>query len=161
MATMTYKVRKRLGPYSTVHRNHRARSHCRFLHGYGRCVEITLGAKKLDRHGWVYDFGGFGPVRRWLDEQWDHKVVLVDDDPELEAFKLLHERGLMDLVVIPARYDGLEGQALRVYDWIAQWLVMQGDCRARDVRVESVQVFEHEANSAIVTKEESILQEET
>ncbi len=159
MAREILRVKKRLGPFSCVHRNHKANSHCRFLHGYGRYVTLTLAASKnsLTNEGWVYDFGGFKDLCAILENAWDHKTVISEGDPSLSAFRMLHDGGLIDLVVMGEEYDGLEGQARFVYKRMTDLLNKDERnrlYRASSVRVESVEVFEHENNSAIYTPAE-------
>jgi 6-pyruvoyltetrahydropterin/6-carboxytetrahydropterin synthase len=41
---------------STCFRQHRAKSHCRFLHGYPLSFTFTFAATQRDENGWVIDF---------------------------------------------------------------------------------------------------------
>ena len=37
-----YYSYKRIGPISTGHRQYKADSHCRWIHGYGRYIELKF-----------------------------------------------------------------------------------------------------------------------
>ena len=109
---MTYTVTKNLGCYSVVHRNWRAdNSHCKFLHGYGRTVEIEVSSDHLTAKGWVLDFGGFQILRDYLQQNWDHCTMVEVSDPLLEQFKEFEAVGALQLTLYPDGDAGMEGQA--------------------------------------------------
>ena len=55
---------------------------CRFLHGHNGQVEIVLAGDQLDDRGMVVDFGDIkGPMKKWIDENLDHRMLLNKDDP--------------------------------------------------------------------------------
>ena len=145
-----FQIRKRLGPFSVCHRNFRAlSSHCRFLHGYGRTVEVVLQATELDDRGWVYDFGQFKVLRAILESSWDHKVQISKEDPLLPAFRQLDRREVIQLEVVDDRYTGMEGQALWVYEQMKS--LLQAQFLQDRVTVTSVEVKETDLSSAIYT----------
>ena len=64
---------------------------CGNLHGHNGLVEITLKTKVLNREKMVMDFADLGrAVKKWLDDNLDHKVLLSKKDPLL---KLLRKEG--------------------------------------------------------------------
>ena len=101
------------------------------------------------------DFGGLKEFKAWADHMFDHTLVIAQDDPHLETFKQLNEikggfedSGLCDLRIVPG--VGCEMFAKMAYDKMAE-LLTSGDMRYPinpTVRVKSVEVFEHGANSA-------------
>ena len=101
------------------------------------------------------DFGGLKEFKAWADYMFDHTLVIAQDDPHLETFKQLNEikggfedSGLCDLRIVPG--VGCEMFAKMAYDKMAE-LLTSGDMRYPinpTVRVKSVEVFEHGANSA-------------
>jgi 6-pyruvoyltetrahydropterin/6-carboxytetrahydropterin synthase len=111
------------------------------------------------------DFGGLKEFKAWADEMFDHTLVVAEDDPMLDFFKhmneivdidskdhlskLPYERGaLCDLRIVPG--VGCEMFAKMAYDKMAE-LLASGDMRYPinpTVRIKSVEVFEHGANSA-------------
>jgi 6-pyruvoyltetrahydropterin/6-carboxytetrahydropterin synthase len=150
---------------SACFRQWRAKSHCRFLHGYPLSFKLTFGASTLDENNWVLDFGGLKEVKGWLVATFDHRLLVAADDPHLERIKALNpttntmpdgtpvyligdERQLADVLVIPS--VGCEGFAEFVFQHVLRWL----DARGHTPRVflQSVEVREHAGNSAIVTR---------
>ena len=93
------------------------------------------------------DFGGLKPLKQMLEDTFDHKVVVSEDDPHLDYFKQGQALGVMEVVVVPA--GGCEKFAELVYECTEQWLKDAGF--APRCRLVSVEVFEHGANSAIFT----------
>jgi 6-pyruvoyltetrahydropterin/6-carboxytetrahydropterin synthase len=118
-------------------------SHCRFLHGYALGFRFTFVTDTLDDRGWCVDFGGLKPLRTWLHALFDHTLVVAADDPELPAFQALHASGLAQLRVLPA--VGCEAFAACAHEWASRFLEAE---TAGRVRVELVEVSEHEGNSA-------------
>jgi 6-pyruvoyltetrahydropterin/6-carboxytetrahydropterin synthase len=101
------------------------------------------------------DFGGLAEFKKWSEHMFDHTLVIAEDDPDLEVFKKLDEikgghkdQGVCDLRIVPA--VGCEMFAKMCYDKMSELLV-SGNMRYpvnSNVRVKSVEVFEHGANSA-------------
>jgi 6-pyruvoyltetrahydropterin/6-carboxytetrahydropterin synthase len=140
-------------------------SHCSTLHGYSIGIKLIFECDTLDDKNWCMDFGGLKEFKEWADYMFDHTLVVAEDDPMLEFFKhmneivnieskdhlskLPHERGaLCDLRIVPG--VGCEMFAKIAYDKMAE-LLASGDMRYPinpTVRIKSVEVFEHGANSA-------------
>ena len=129
---------------SACFRQWRAKSHCQYLHGYALAVKFVFEAQTLDSNGWVVDFGGLKQLKEWLVDQFDHKLLVAEDDPMLPHFKNLQDWGLAQLRVVP--HTGCEAFASWIYANTADWMAKQGGTR---VRLASVEVREHGANSAI------------
>lgn len=130
-------------------------SHCSLLHGYSIGIKLIFECDTLDDKNWCMDFGGLKSFKEWADHMFDHTLVVAEDDPQLEMFKqmaslgLQDQGGVCDLRVVPA--VGCEMFAKMAYDKMAQ-LLASGNMRYPvnpTVRVKSVEVFEHGANSAI------------
>jgi 6-pyruvoyltetrahydropterin/6-carboxytetrahydropterin synthase len=121
-----------------------ADSHCRLLHGYALAFRFVFATRELDERNWCFDFGGLKPVRAWLHQQFDHTVVVAQDDPELDTFVALDKAGLIALRVLPS--VGCEATARYVFDHVAAYVVEQTGSR---VWLESVEVCEHGGNSAL------------
>jgi 6-pyruvoyltetrahydropterin/6-carboxytetrahydropterin synthase len=132
---------------SAAFRQWKAHSHCRFVHGYALGFKFTFEADELDQSNWVVDFGGLKPLKAMLEDTFDHKVVVAEDDPHLDYFKQGEALGVLELVVVPS--GGCEKFAELVYECTEQWLKDAGF--APRCRLVSVEVFEHGANSAIFT----------
>lgn len=81
------------------HRLLRHEGKCRGVHGHRYAFELTVTAPLLDAVGRVVDFSVVkNLVGCWLDEEWDHGLLLQEGDPLIEMF-----RGdpLTKLVVVP------------------------------------------------------------
>lgn len=140
-------------------------SHCSTLHGYAIGIRLVFECDTLDERNWVQDFGGLKPFKEWAKHMFDHTLLVAEDDPKLEYFKEMAEietrvsatgdrpcdRGaLIDLRIVPA--VGCEKFAELAYNKMAEVLedaVNNGTSLNPSVRVKSVEVFEHGANSAI------------
>jgi 6-pyruvoyltetrahydropterin/6-carboxytetrahydropterin synthase len=130
---------------SAAFRQWRAESHCRFIHGYALQIRLEFEATELDKNKWVVDFGSLKPVKSWLEEQFDHRTLVAFDDPEIAVFQELHDRGIIDMNLVPG--VGCESFATYVAEWVAQWLIDRH--LAPRVKLALVEVREHAANSAI------------
>lgn len=79
MITITRKLE-----FDAGHRVMNHESKCATLHGHRYVVEVTATAPELDSIGRVIDFSvlkeRFGT---WLDEKWDHNVIVFDEDQEV------------------------------------------------------------------------------
>ncbi len=54
---------------------------CRHLHGHNARVEVICRGE-LDPLGMVVDFARIRTVLNdWIDENWDHRMILASDDP--------------------------------------------------------------------------------
>jgi len=131
---------------SACFRQWRATSHCKHLHGYALAVSLKFEADELDANNWVVDFGGLRSFRTWLETMFDHKTLVANDDPKINTFERLHKEGLIRMKRVPN--VGCEAFAAMIAEACADWLF---DTRqAPRVRLVSVEVREHGANSAIV-----------
>jgi 6-pyruvoyltetrahydropterin/6-carboxytetrahydropterin synthase len=115
------------------------------LHGYAIAVKLVFEAEDLDSRNWVVDFGGLKEVKKWLQEKFDHKLLVAEDDPLISYFLGLHKVGGADVVVVER--VGCEAFAEMVFVYIDQWLNVQN--YTPRVRLASVEVAEHGANSAV------------
>jgi 6-pyruvoyltetrahydropterin/6-carboxytetrahydropterin synthase len=119
-------------------------SHCQYLHGYQLKAKFWFECDTLDDKNWVVDFGGFKDLQNTLKSQFDHTLCVAKDDPLLDIFEFLDRKG---------------GCSLRVMDSVgiektAEWCLRAAEnflasYTSNTVRVQQVEVFEHEDNSAI------------
>jgi 6-pyruvoyltetrahydropterin/6-carboxytetrahydropterin synthase len=131
--------------FSCAFRQHRAESHCRLLHGYALAVSFEFSATELDCRNWVVDFGGLKSLKGMLEDTFDHKTIVAEDDPHIEWFRQGHRLGTLHLIEVPAA--GCEKFAEYVFEVAEQWLVDAG--YGGRVTLVQVEVAEHGANSAI------------
>lgn len=138
-----FRSTKRFTGFPCTHRQWKAESHCRYVHGYSREFYFEFAALELTQEGWVVDFGGLKELKNWLDSVFDHTFLVAQDDPELASFKELDEKGVIQLRVLPN--PGMEGTALYVYEEATRILEKLYGKRAWITKVE---VRENEKNSA-------------
>jgi len=152
-------------------------SHCSTLHGYSLGFKFVFESETLDSRNWAFDFGGMKPIKQYLDSMFDHTVLVAEDDPALEFFKTMagystmpehngtnesigylnpipHEEGrICALRIVPG--VGCEMTAKMVFEEASKMLEqMKTGENSRyeinpDVRLVSVECFEHGSNSAI------------
>ena len=96
------------------------------------------------------DFGALKPVKAWLEEHFDHTLLIDADDPLMDTFRQLETQNACKLVVFED--VGMEGTAQFVFDWLDTWV--QNNTHGR-VWVHSVEVRENEKNSAKLTRSTS------
>lgn len=129
---------------SAAFRQHRAESHCRFVHGYALEVKVVFCAKDLDARNWVVDFGSLKDFKQVLVDNFDHTTIVAEDDPHIAWFKEAERRGILQLNVLPA--VGCEMFARMIWEAFNAMLPSYG--YGGRVAVASVEVREHGANSA-------------
>ncbi len=128
-----------------AHRTHSHPGHCRFVHGYSRSFTFVFEAEELDGHGFVVDFSSLKPLKAWLEEVFDHTLLIAAADPELAFFQDMDARGLCQLRVLPQ--VSMEGTARYVYDFVSALVREQTQGRAW---VASIEVRENMKNSALI-----------
>ncbi len=85
-----YRVVKELN-FCYGHRLLNYQGKCAHPHGHNGIVEIEFGSPRLDHRGMVIDFVDIkAEVKRFLDEELDHKMLLRGDDP---LTKVLQDMG--------------------------------------------------------------------
>ena len=128
-------------------------SHCQFIHGYRLTADITFEADELDERNWVADFGGLKELKKDLENTFDHKLVVAEDDPQIDLIKSLDAAGVAEVVVLPN--VGCERFAEYVLNKADDFINKATKGR---VRVKSVQINEHEKNFATAYRQEDKVQ---
>ena len=129
---------------SCAFRQPKAKSHCRFIHGYRLTAKFWFAANELDENNWVVDFGSLKELKNLLQKQFDHTTCISKHDPHLDEFIELEKSGVCDLRIMDG--VGIEKFAEWCHDAADNFAGVLTKMRCRCVRVE---VFEHENNSAI------------
>jgi 6-pyruvoyltetrahydropterin/6-carboxytetrahydropterin synthase len=147
-------------------------SHCSLLHGYSIGIKLIFESETLDDRNWVMDFGGMKAFKDWSEYMFDHTLIIAKDDPHLDMFLKMADIGLQDqggvcdIRLVEA--VGCEKFAELAYNVMADilrrfqagetWHFFPGGKIAeytprypvgQDVRLRSVEVFEHAGNSAV------------
>ena len=152
-----YQSTKLFDNYSVAIRQWKAQhSHCQLLHGYALKFKVWFEANDtsnndgLDEMNWIVDYGGFkeAPIgnglKAWMDDMWDHTLLIEKDDPQLESFKALEELGLCKLKIMDKM--GAESCAKLVFDHFNKRLALTDGGRCKVVKVEC---WEADRNSSI------------
>lgn len=134
-----------------AHRQHRHIGHCRLIHGHNWGVDLAFvseigGVFKPDRCGFVLDVGEMGWAKAWLEQLFDHTLLLSEDDPELPRLKR-QMKGLAAIVVVPD--CSMEGLARYIFESLSRRLklLLPRDVKKRGLRLLFVRVHEDEKNS--------------
>jgi 6-pyruvoyltetrahydropterin/6-carboxytetrahydropterin synthase len=148
-----YQSTKVFDGFSCVFRQWRAEgTHCKYLHGYGVSFKVWFEGE-LDERNWVWDFGGMkrakGTIdgmnpKGWMDYMFDHTMIVAEDDPFIESFKLMDRAGAAQIRIIPA--VGAEKFAEYVFNKLQEFIHTETEGRVRIARVD---FMEHGRNSAI------------
>lgn len=154
-----FTVTKTYRDLPAAHRQPHHKGHCSLIHGHNWAFDITFACSHRDENGFVLDVGEIKFVKEWLEEIFDHTLLLNTDDPWLPYFKgELHgfdeeireriQKGFAKIIVVPN--CGMEGLARHVYEHVQALLEvnMKDDCRNRALRVLSVTCWEDSKNRA-------------
>jgi 6-pyruvoyltetrahydropterin/6-carboxytetrahydropterin synthase len=152
-----YQSTKLFDNYSVAIRQWKAQhSHCQLLHGYALEFKVwfesiePLEENQLDEMNWIMDYGGFksppigNGLKDWMDDKFDHTLLIEKDDPQLETFQYLEELGLAKLTILDK--IGAEATAKLVFDYFNERLAVTGGGRVKVVKVEC---WEAKRNSSI------------
>lgn len=127
---------------SACFRQWRAKSHCAHFHGYSLSFTFMFSCVELDQHGWVIDFGSLKPIKGWLENTFDHKLLVAHDDPELDHILKLEELNIANVIIV--QDVGCEAFAKMAFYKTEEWLTeMKISPR---VWIQNVTVKEHESN---------------
>ena len=136
----TLRVIKRFGGFPCCHRQWRDRGHCHYLHGYDRWVEVEWEGTR-DERGWVVDFADLKVVRDALEYQFDHTVLVSEDDPCLEQIQYLGAADALDLRIMDPTMEGM-------VNWVRDQAVTLTATRFPNAKVIRVTCWENEKNAA-------------
>lgn len=143
-----YMSSKRFMNYPCSHRRYAHNGHCAWVHGYSRSFEMWFYCDELERNtDFVMDFGSLKPIAEWLEDNFDHTLLLDSADPLLDDFKALEAKGAVKLTVFDS--VGMEGTARYVYEYVSGWL---RETHPR-VYLYSVECRENDKNSALYCPE--------
>lgn len=88
--------------YHDISMGHRVVGHeskCRHLHGHNYRIHFVCSASELDPLGRVIDFSEIRDrLCMWLEEHWDHRMMIWSEDPLLPELQRLVPG---DLCVVP------------------------------------------------------------
>lgn len=144
---MAWEVKKTYGHdlgLSCCFRQWKSGSHCSFLHGYALSFSFVFRRRgALDEKHWVIDYGNMKTIKQWLVDNYDHKTVVAEDDPEMHHLVEMHQKGIVNLRVVKS--VSTEMFALEAGTFVKDWLAANHP----SVELVNSEVREHGANSAI------------
>lgn len=122
---------------------------CSALHGYALGFYFEFECEDLDARNWVVDFGSLKTFKEFLKENFDHTMLVAQDDPHFEVLENLHNLGLAKMVVVEA--TGCEALSKFLYDylndiWLPDNYPAQMGCN--QIRCRKVVVRETPSNAA-------------
>ena len=79
-------------------------------------MKFYFGTDDLDVRNWAADYGGLKELKGILESQFDHTLLVAEDDPELETYKLLQTKNLAKLTILPKLV--CEGLADQLYKYV-------------------------------------------
>ena len=138
--------------YSVAIRQWKAQhSHCQLLHGYALKFKVWFASEQgLDDMNWIVDFGGFkskpvgNGLKDWMNEMFDHTLLIEKDDPYKDLFETMAMEGLCKVHFLDRM--GAESLAKLVCDKFNEVLSKTDAGRCKVIKVEC---FENDKNSAI------------
>ena len=116
---VTYKfvsTKEYIDEFPCAYKQWKADTHCNLNHGYSFSIKFYFGANELDKRGWVCDYGGFKELKQILKDQFDHRTLIAEDDPDLVLYKELDSKGVLKLTILPAM--GCELIADQLYKFV-------------------------------------------
>ena len=142
-----YESSKTFSGFPCAHRKWRHKGHCSFVHGYSRSFTIWFGAHQRSENGFVMDFGDLKEIQKWLDDCFDHTLLLDKDDPLIAEFKTLEKQGGCKLFIMDD--CSMEGTAKMIFDHVDTWVQSKTNNR---VWVQSVEARENVKNSGRIRR---------
>ena len=134
--------------FPVAYRQWKADSHCNLIHGYAFSMKFFFGTDNLDVRNWAMDYGGLKELKEVLQSQFDHTLLVAEDDPELDLYKELQARGIAKLTILPRL--GCEGLADQLYKYVNGVYLpdLLGPAEAERLWCFRVEVRETQANMA-------------
>lgn len=130
-----------------AHRQHMHDGHCAQIHGHNFSFAFTFQARELDENNFVIDFGKLKWLKEWLEDRFDHALVLNRDDPHRpyieDALIGNSPEPLAKITIVPS--GSAEGLALWVFDEVNTELMRR---TVERVSLRKLVVHEDEKNSA-------------
>ena len=142
LSTKTYGHERGLS--CTFRQPNAKHSHCSLLHGYSLGFKFTFACESLDDKNWVVDFGGLKDLKYWLEDHFDHKLVVDINDPAMDTFEELEVAGLASLTILKG--VGCEKFAEHAFWYADEMIRNMTDNRCW---VTEVECMEHGANSGV------------
>ena len=120
VSTKTYR---QIAP--VAYRQWRAGTHCDQIHGYALSFHLEFVGDELDERNWMVDFGSVRTIKQLIEDLFDHKLLVAEDDPMKAELLRLGEIGVASITEVSK--TGCEGIADWLYEYINTiWLKENG-----------------------------------
>ena len=134
---------------SVAYRQHKADTHCNKLHGYSLSFCFHFSTNHLDVRDWGLDFGGLRPVKEFIEQHFDHCLLVALDDPHHDELMKLDKLGIAKVTEVEKTSS--EAIADLLYEWVNTDLLpiqyQEGD------RIWCTRVEVHETNANMAIRE--------
>ncbi|GAB3023607.1 6-carboxytetrahydropterin synthase [Mycobacterium bourgelatii] len=112
-----FHLRKRFADFPCCYRSWSRQGKHVYLHGYELSFDIEFACAETEPDSEaVLNNRVLKDVRTELRRQFDHTTLVAADDPHLELFELLAERGVIDLRIMIS--TGMQASAAWVFDTV-------------------------------------------
>lgn len=134
--------------FPCAYRQWKADSHCNKIHGYSFTIKVYFGCETLDVRNWCMDYGGLKELKKILEGQFDHTLLVSEDDPNMDLYKEMEKRGIASLTILPAL--GCESLSRMIHEYINTVYLpdLLGPGEAERIWCFRVEVRETQANMA-------------
>ena len=149
MTTYKYTSTKEyVDAFPVAYRQWKADSHCNLIHGYSFSMKFWFGTNSLDVRNWSMDYGGLRELKSQLQDWFDHRLLVAEDDPHLDLFRQLETNKVAKLTVLPRL--GCEALADLLYRYVNGYYVpvVLGPGEAERLWCYRVEVRETQSNMA-------------
>jgi 6-pyruvoyltetrahydropterin/6-carboxytetrahydropterin synthase len=111
-------------------------------------MKFYFGTDQLDTRNWAADYGGLKELKSVLESQFDHTLLVSEDDPELEFYREMQRRNIAKLTILPNL--GCEVLADQLYRYVNGVYIpdLWGPGEAKRLWCYRVEVRETQANMA-------------
>ena len=111
---VTYKytsTKEYVDAFPCAYRQYLTDSHCQTIHGYSFSMKFYFGTNDLDARNWVADYGGLKELKKILESQFDHTLLVAETDPHLDWYKEAEKRGYFKIDFLNVSiYQGVKSE---------------------------------------------------
>jgi len=134
--------------FPCAYRQWKADTHCYKIHGYSFSMKFYFGTNELDTRNWSMDYGGLKELKKFLEDLFDHTLLVGSDDPNLDWYKEAENRGMAKLTILPKL--GCESLADMLYKYVNAVYIpeMLGEAESQRIWCYRVEVRETVSNMA-------------
>ena len=134
--------------FPVAYRQWRDDGKCSILHGYALTIKFHFETDDLDVRNWAMDYGGLRPLKDFLEEILDHRLLVAQNDPHYDTLMNLGKLGIAKVTEVEK--TGCEGLADWLYEYVNTiFLPNYGKSEADRLWCSCVEVRETQANMAM------------